>query len=357
MAVTRNEARISILGVPDLPGTILKIVDPLAQHQITVDMIVQNVSDAGQTDISFTVAGDEVEQATKILSQTIGSLGGSIGTIDQDVAKVSIVGFGMASQTGVAGRMFQSLAKSGVNIQMISTGDIKISALVSGDHALSAVEAVHSAFGLDSTDQKVNNRRTADSNGGAQLLASARDQADVVAVIERLQQVGMESLTIEAVDLDDTQSLITLARVPNQPGIAATIFDLVAQQDIFVDMIVQSYAHDQFADISFTVPRRDFQTASGVAEQLQTVLKCKDVKRQECLCKLSAIGVGLRSHAVVALETFKVLSDAGINIEMVNTSEICLNVAIPESQSAKGLELLRSHFECDSQTQFQNSIN
>lgn len=356
VAVTRNEARISLLDVPDVPGTILKIVEPLAQQQITVDMIVQNIADAGLTDISFTVAGSEVDQASKILSGSIEELGGRLGSIDLDVAKVSAVGVGMNSHPDVAGRMFQSLANAGVNIQMISTGDIKISALVLGDQAIKALETTHDAFGLDAAAEGTCGVRSLDlANRAARPVTEKADEMRSLAVVRRLQQVGMESLIIDAVNLDDTQSRITLVRVPNQPGIAATIFERIAAKKIFVDMIVQSYAHDEFADISFTVPRVDFEKAAEVASELQQILQCEEVKTQPSCCKLSVTGVGLRSHATVALQTFQVLSNANINIEMVSTSEVSLNVAVPEHQSALALELLNSHFKCDSSKQLQSS--
>ena len=156
----------------------------------------------------------------------------------------------------------------------------------------------------------------------------------------------MESLTIEAVELDDSQSRITLTRVPNQPGIAARIFDRVAQAQIFVDMIVQSYAHDDFADISFTVPRDQFSAAEGLARELQAELRCDSIETQSQIAKLSVAGVGLRSHTGVALETFRVLSDAGVNIEMINTSEVRLNVVVPSQDAQTGLARIRQHFGC-----------
>lgn len=335
-ALTRDEARVTIHNVRDQPGAIFKIIEPLAEQRITIDMIVQNVSAEGHTDITFTLPKSEIEKATCVLEQVVKTLGGQLGGADANVTKVSIVGVGMASQTGVASRMFNSLAAAGVNIQMISTSEIKISALVEGSQSLLALKTVHNEFGLNLPNE----------SSGVVKLPDRRSEVAAVDVVSRLHQIGMESLTIEAVELDDSQSRITLTRVPNQPGIAARIFDRVAQAQIFVDMIVQSYAHDDFADISFTVPRDQFSAAEGLARELQAELRCDSIETQSQIAKLSVAGVGLRSHTGVALETFRVLSDAGVNIEMINTSEVRLNVVVPSQDAQTGLARIRQHFGC-----------
>ena len=148
-ALTRDEALISIVDVPDVAGTIHKIFAPIAEKKITVDMIVQNVSAGGTTDISFTVPHEEMEDALSAISGVVKKLGGKMGNRDDRVSKVSAVGLGMAHQAGVANRMFRSLADAGVNLQIITTSEIKISVLVKRDVAIEALRTVHAEFELD----------------------------------------------------------------------------------------------------------------------------------------------------------------------------------------------------------------
>ena len=335
-ALTKDEARISILDVPDIPGTIYQILEPICGQKITIDMIVQNIADEGTTDISFTVPGHEVEPSLLAVKPVIEKLGGKLGTVDDQVSKVSVVGMGMASQTGVASRMFKALANEQVNLQMITTSEIKISALVPASQALTALRAVHNEFDLD--------KGIAES-GGFDFDPAQKTGIDAVEVIDRLQLIGMESLTIDDIILDDAQSRITITRIPNKVGAAAALFGQVADSGIFVDMIVQSYAHDQFADISFTVPRDQAESATRVANEFKKQYQCKSVASQSEIAKLTVSGIGLQSHTGVALGTFEALHNAGINVEMINTSEVRVNVVVNGKQAAPGLECLYDHFQ------------
>ncbi|MEM9411104.1 MAG: ACT domain-containing protein, partial [Planctomycetota bacterium] len=298
-------------------------------------MIVQNVAAQGKTDISFTVPKNELAEAQNVIQPILNELGGQMGAIDEDVSKVSVVGMGMAEQTGVASRMFRALADADVNIQMITTSEIKISALVPRHESLQALRIVHSEFQLDQGITE-----SSDFNFDPQQKTSI----DAIDVIDRLQLIGMESLTIDDVILDDAQSRITVNRVPNQPGIASAIFAKVAEQEIFVDMIVQSYAHDQYTDVSFTVPRLQCDAATKVANQFKQDYGCDSVSSQENIAKLSVAGIGLRSHTGVALGTFEALSQAGINVEMINTSEVRVNVVISGEEAEAGLACLKKYF-------------
>ncbi len=334
-ALTRDEARISLLSVPDVPGTIYRTLAPIAEQKITIDMIVQNVAEDGKADISFTVPKNEVAASVEVVTPVVEEIGGRIGVVDQQVSKVSVVGMGMARQTGVAARMFKSLADAKVNIQMITTSEIKISVLVPRDQSLKALRTVHHEFKLD---QGITVTDEFDFDPQTKL------SVDALEVVDRLQRIGMESLTVDDILQDDSQSRITITRVPNQPGIAAAIFDKVAARDIFVDMIVQSYAHDQFADISFTVPRDQFVTATEVAQAFKNEFQCREVLSQESIAKLTVAGIGLRSHTGVAEGTFAALAEAEINVEMINTSEVRVNVVV-DGNAQTGLDCLREYFD------------
>jgi aspartate kinase len=149
VALTENEAKITVCDVPDKPGIAAQIFNKLATQNVNIDMIVQNVSHKKMTDISFTVAKDNLAKAIKIskrIADTIGA-GGIIS--DENIAKVSVVGVGMKSQSGVAAKCFSALAKYKINIEMISTSEISISCVIKKEAAKEALKVLHKEFGLD----------------------------------------------------------------------------------------------------------------------------------------------------------------------------------------------------------------
>lgn len=148
VAVDRNQAKVTIAGVPDKPGVAATIFKTVADANINIDVIVQNVSEQGFTDISFTVASSEAAKAAKVLQPVVKEIGARQVTPLEGIAKLSIVGIGMRSHTGVAAQMFETLAKNSVNIEMISTSEIKISVIIKQADAEKAARAIHDAFGL-----------------------------------------------------------------------------------------------------------------------------------------------------------------------------------------------------------------
>ena len=148
-AMIKSDARVTIRNVPDRPGAAVTIFAKIAAKNIAVDMIVQNVADDGRTDISFTVVRDDLPATLKAVEDGVKELGAEGYTCDDEVSKISIVGLGMATQTGVAERMFRALAERGINIIMITTSEIKISVLVAREHALEALRTVHGEFALE----------------------------------------------------------------------------------------------------------------------------------------------------------------------------------------------------------------
>ncbi len=147
-----SESKITILGVPDRPGVSADIFEALAKANVNVDMIVQNTSTAGTTDISFTVPKADVATAEPVMSRVAKQLNAGAVTHDDGIAKVSLVGAGMKTSPGVAAKMFRVLADNGVNIEMISTSTIRVSVVVRAAMMQTAVQALHTAFGLDSGD-------------------------------------------------------------------------------------------------------------------------------------------------------------------------------------------------------------
>ena len=149
IAYSRDEAKITVMGVADRPGVAASIFGPLADGNVNVDMIVQNISADGTTDLTFTVTEADLDRSIAILEETRSAVAFERLVADQGVVKVSVIGVGMRSHAGVAQTMFAALAEKGINIQVISTSEIKISVLVAEDYTELAVRALHAAYGLD----------------------------------------------------------------------------------------------------------------------------------------------------------------------------------------------------------------
>ncbi len=149
IAYNKDEAKISIFGVPDQPGIAAQIFSPLGEAGITVDMIIQNVSHEGKTDMTFTVPKADCKKALKIVEEIAPKINATGIKHDDDIAKVSVIGVGMRSHSGIAQTMFETLSKEGINIEMISTSEIKISCVVAAKYTELAVRVLHEAFGLN----------------------------------------------------------------------------------------------------------------------------------------------------------------------------------------------------------------
>lgn len=145
----RDQAKITVVRVPDRPGIAARLFTPLAEHNIVVDMIIQNASVDGFTDLTFTVSRKDIREASRLVEEVGRDIGAKSVEVDENVAKISIIGVGMVSHSGVAAKMFATLAHEGINILMISTSDIKISCVVEAKYTELAVMVLHDAFALD----------------------------------------------------------------------------------------------------------------------------------------------------------------------------------------------------------------
>ncbi len=335
-ALTPNEARVTVLGVPDVPGKSLQIFSAIAERKITVDMVVQNVGRKGRADISFTVPRTELESTLAAVQSVMDEVGADGMIHDDQVSKVSAVGINMATQTGVASQMFRALADAGVNIQMITTSEIKISALVPQAQALTALRAVHESFAL--------HERPADAKSWKSIKA-LRDKADVETLVSRLRDDALEALTLTGISVTGQQARVTFHGVPDRPGIAADMFDTIGAAGIFVDMIVQGYdGQHGSTSISFTVHEDELKKSLEVGAGITAKYGMRDVQGGRDIAKVTVSGIGLRSHTHVATLLFEQLAAADINVQMISTSELQVNAVIDASRSAAATEGLRRGF-------------
>jgi aspartate kinase len=343
-ALGRDEARVSLNGVPDQPGISHRVFAAMADHHIVVDMIAQSVGHNGKAAIGFTVLGHELSAALKVLRPLAAELGASI-EFDEQVSKVSIVGTGMRTHTGVAERMFAALAAESVNMKMITTADIKISVLVSRNDGIKALRAVHQAFGLGQARPGAGqsggkgNHQFQRRPGSSQVPRTGRD---LTALTQQL--ASMEDIVVSDVLLATDQGRITIFGLPDQPGCCSRVFQAVAQAGIVVDMIVQNLAAGH-TELSFSVPQADLDRALTVTREVVSTLDpATRVVADAGIARLFVHGVGMRTHTGVARRMFGALAQRGINISMINTSEVRISVVVDRARGEEALACLKAAF-------------
>jgi aspartate kinase len=339
-ALAKDEVRVFLENLPDRPGVSHQIFTAIATKNVAVDMVGQSVGSGGKASIGFTVLRNDLNATIATLQTIVAELGGTIGPIE-DVCKVSVVGSGMRTQTSVAERMFVALSHEGVNMKMITTGDIKISVLVDKADAQKALKAVHSVFTLDKSRPGAG-----EATNGEPVVVPAVKHAgttDLAAAIARLS--GMEDIVISDVTLDTHYGRITVFDLPDQPGNCSRIFESVAGAHILVDMIVQNLTGPGKAELSFTVPKGDLTRA---LKRTQDIVRSIDpsarVAGEADVAILFVHGVGMRTHTGVARTMFGALAKRDINIAMINTSEVCVSVVIEASRGEEALQCLKEAF-------------
>ena len=368
VALAADEARLVLEGVPDRPGVSHRVFSALADANIAVDMIAQSVGEGGKATIGFTVLNTELDRTKKILGEVIKELGGALNETGK-VSKVSVVGAGMRAIAGVAERMFEALAAEGVNLKMITTGDIKISVLVEEDglelapesshgepikkaHLESkkavrgrrALRAVHTAFTLANArkgagEQPVNGDFKPRPN--PLMVAASKDREAAIARLD-----GMEDVMVSGVHLNTEQSRVTVHDLPDLPGNCSRVFNAVATSGILVDMIVQNQSGPAKAELSFTVPRADLTRAlKRTQDVVRTIDPACRVVGDGDIAVLFVLGVGMRTHTGVARTMFGALAAKDINIAMINTSEVCVGVVVERARGDEALACLTEAFK------------
>ena len=344
-AIVKDEARVSLDGVPDQPGVSHRLFSAIAAQNIAVDMIVQNVGSAGKASIGFTVTAGELPATLAVLAPLAATLGAQLQH-EENLSKVSIVGTGMRTHTGVAERMFAALAEAGVNLKMITTGDIKISVLVDKPDGVRALRAVHQAFQLDRPRPSAGAPGALPASAFQQRPSLPADDSvarDLAAITQRLS--SMEDIVVSDVLLDTEQGRITVFNLPDEAGVCLRVFQTIAAAGIVVDMIVQNLSGPCRAQISFSVPRADVSRALQLTRDLAHSLDpATHVAADADIARLMVLGIGMRTHTGVARRMFGALAERGINISMINTSEVRISVVVDRPRGEEALLALRQAF-------------
>jgi aspartate kinase len=341
-ALAKDEVRVFLESLPDRPGVSHQVFAAIAGKNIAVDMVGQSVGHDGRASIGFTVLRNDLNATIATLQPLIAELGGTLGPVE-DVCKVSVVGCGMRTQTGVAEKMFAALSAEGVNMKMITTGDIKISVLVDKADGVRALKAVHSAFGLEKARPGAGEATGGESEYRPKPVRAENAQADLASAIARLS--GMEDIVISGVKLHTGYGRVTVFDLPDRPGNCSAVFQAVAAGHIIVDMIVQNLTGPGRAELSFTVPKADLTRAlKRTQDAVREIDPQARVAGESDVAILFVHGVGMRTHTGVARTMFGALAGRGINIAMINTSEVCVSVVVEAARGEEALGCLKEAF-------------
>ncbi len=318
-----GQAVVALAHVPDRPGVAAMLFEALGEAGLNVDLIVQATHEGGSNDIAFTLAEAELDAATTVCRRLLSELGAEATQLSSEaaMAKISIAGAGIMGRPGVAARLFDTLARMGINLRLIATSEVKVSCLVAGSQGARALRAAAAAFELSE----------------AQLRHGAAP-------------CQPDSPAVRGVALDRDQVQVVVRGVPDRPGAAAAICRALADAGISLDAIVQSErTHGSGAELSrdmtFTLRRDD----RGAAEQaLASLLGGWPGARFEegpAIARVSAVGAGMACTAGTAARMFRSLAAAAINIELIATSEIRTSCVVAEADGVRALQAVHAAFD------------
>ncbi len=320
--VDSHQVKMALLQVPDQPGIAAQLFTALAAKGINVDLIVQSIQDLADqkaqdqakehrelNDIAFTIPPQDWQLAEAVIQAL--DLGAESVLVDNLVAKISIVGAGIVGRPGIAAQMFTALSRAGINIQMISTSEVKLSCVIAQADCEAAIACLTKSFQVSLTTQ----------------ISSLISQKPVTGVA-----------------LDRHRARLAVRQVPDQPGVAAQLFQYLADQGVSVDMIVQSQSDQGLNDIAFTVAIADLVKAETSLKQIAPKLGCGVVIADGEIAKVSIVGAGMMQQSGVAARMFQSLADLGINIEMIATSEIKVSCVIRESRATEAVQKIHQDF-------------
>ncbi|TVQ44469.1 MAG: aspartate kinase [Gloeocapsa sp. DLM2.Bin57] len=328
----RDQVQIAILQIPDKPGIAASLFGEIARQGLDVDLIIQSIHAEQTNDIAFTVAAKMSEQAeavakgiTPILRSAPENNQEAEVVVEEKIAKVAITGAGIIGRPGIAAKMFQTLASQGINIKLISTSEVKMSCVIAAAELDKAIASLCQAFEVESSQVKTPELATSPNT------------------------------IVRGVALDLKQVRLAIRQIPDQPGMAANLFNLLAQNNISVYMIIQSQRDDfkeskRTRDIAFTIAEDDLELASQILAEFINQMGCPPLAIDREIAKVSIVGSGMIGNPGVAAKFFTALAQANINIEMIATSEIKVSCVVPKQDAEKALRVTHSAFGLGGET-------
>ncbi len=339
-----DQAKVALLRVPDFPGVAAQLFGEIARQDVDIDLIIQSIHEGNTNDIAFTVMSAILNRAEAVAaaiapvlrSQKEAGTGEAEVMVKQNIAKVSIVGAGMIGRPGVAAKMFATLAEAFVNIQMISTSEVKVSCVIDALDCDRAVSALRQAFEIEQATDDI-------TDVTDKLTVGITDKASAISATTSVAS------PVRGVALDMNQARLAIRQVPDRPGTAASLFGLLAQHNISVDMIIQSQRCRVIdgiprRDIAFTVAQMDAEAAHKMLEQAAAFFGWGEVVLEAAIAKVSIVGAGMVGQPGVAAKMFEALAKYQINIQMIATSEIKISCVVAQDQGVKALQVIHAAF-------------
>jgi aspartate kinase len=331
-----DQAKVALLRVPDRPGVAARLFGEIAHQDLDVDLIIQSIHEGNTNDIAFTVVKGILKRAEAVAEaiaptlrshNTVNSEEAEV-MVERGIAKVSIAGAGMIGRPGIAAQMFKTLASAGANIQMISTSEVKVSCVIDAQDCDQAIAALCQTFEINSSPVQ-------------QAIASKPKDTDTT--------LDNPQCPVRGVALDLNQARLAIRYVRDRPGMAAQLFGLLADQNISVDMIIQSQRCRVIdgvptRDIAFTVSQADAEAARVALHQAMTVLGCGEILLDPNIAKVSIVGAGMVGQPGVAARMFEALAQHKINIQMITTSEIKISCVVAKEDGVTALQAIHKAF-------------
>ena len=317
-----DQAVLALAHVPDRPGVAARLFEALGAAGLNVDLIVQATHEGASNDIAFTLTEHELEPARRVCREVLAALGagGAQLEVEAGMAKVSISGVGILGRPGVAARFFDTLARVGVNIRLIATSEVKLSCLVEGIQGERALRATAEAFELSERQLR-----------REPVPCDPDDPA------------------VRGVALDRDQVQVAVRGVPDRPGTAAVICRALADAGISIDAIVQSErTHGEgdrrSRDMSFTLRRDDRHAAEAALEPVLRGWPGARFEEGPAIARVSAVGAAMACTAGTAARVFRAMADAGVNIELIATSEIRTSCVVAAHAGVAALQAVHAAF-------------
>jgi aspartate kinase len=321
-----DQAVLALSHVPDRPGVAAQLFEALGAAGLNVDLIVQATHEGASNDIAFTLAAAESDRAQLVCREVLAGMGAALGdggaqlNAEAGLAKLSISGAGIMGRPGVAAKLFDTLARAGINLRLIATSEVKVSCLVAGDQAAKALRAAAEAFELPEQHLRRNP-----------------------------EPCHLGDPAVRGVALDRDQAQVAVQRLPDRPGTAAAVCRTLADAGISLDAIVQSErthgeGDGRSRDMSFVLKRDDLARAEQTLAPLLRQWPGAHFEQGPAIARISAVGAGMPCTPGTAARMFRCLAEAGINIELIATSEIRTSCVVAEADGLGALQAVHAAF-------------